>query len=551
MSQDKVRCRRLLAVLTCACILVSCKGSRTAATPADRYRRAPVVTVEPALLEQQNLLADAKLQQELAHYSRAAALYRQLLSQDASCGAANYELSKVLTAQLRLDSAVTYAERAVRCDPKNVWYHMQCANLYKNTGQGDKLTREWETIVQQNATVLDYYYELANAYMQTGDYKHAVSTLNRVEGIIGITESNSLLKEKIWNAAGDGKKANREIERLAAAMPHDAKYNAILAESYMKAGHYAKAKSCYDKVLAANPDDEYIHISLAQYYRATDNPAQAYQELKKGFANPKLDCQTKVQVLASFYTKEEFYDTRAPYAYDLLNDAMRNSTDSTAYALLYGDVLMRQGKYAEAAGQLKRYLAKDSSKYDVWEALLICENELGDRQETLDYATRAAALFPLHLLPYYIQAVDAYTQQRYDEALSLLRRCEKIGFTGGYLQQETYALLADCYHAQGDYRQTFAYYDKLLALNPDNATVLNNYAYYLSERGERLADALTMAEKAVKAQRNSTFLDTYAWVLYKLGRYDEARSQMKQCLEADKNPSDTVRKHWDLIRDAQ
>lgn len=552
MMQDISLCR-LCAVLLCASMLAACSGSKTGVAVNGRYQRAPVVVADTAQLTLQNMLIDAKLQQELGNNGAALTLYRRILARDSSYGSANYEMSQIFSSQLRLDSAVRYGERAVRAEPNNVWCRLQCAALYKNMGQNDKLIREWETIVRQNPEAMDYYYELSNAYMQQGDYKNAVATLNRVEHIVGITEGNSLLKQKIWNAAGETKKADQEIERLAAALPNDGKYNAILAESNMKAGNYAKAKSYYDKVLAANPDDEYIHISLAQYYKATGDEEHAYRELKQGFANPKLSSETKVQVLASFYTKEEFYDKYSRYAYDLLDDAMRSSDDSTAYALLYGDVLMRQGKYADAMRQFKSYIAKDSSEYDVWEALLLCENAMeGNGGELLNDARRAAALFPLHQLPYYVQAVHAYDQKQYGEALTLLRQCEKIGFTKGYLETQVYSLMADCYHALGQDAQSFACFDRLLQLRPDDATVLNNYAYYLCERGERLDEALGMAEKAVKQEGdNSVFLDTYAWALYKMGRYDEARTQMRKCLDKDKQPNETLLRHWELIRSAK
>ena len=54
--------------------------------------------------------------------------------------------------------------------------------------------------------------------------------------------------------------------------------------------------------------------------------------------------------------------------------------------------------------------------------------------------------------------------------------------------------------------------------------MLNNYAYYLSEDGGDLDRAASMSLKTIKAEpNNSTYLDTYAWILYLQGRYEEAR----------------------------
>jgi tetratricopeptide (TPR) repeat protein len=66
-------------------------------------------------------------------------------------------------------------------------------------------------------------------------------------------------------------------------------------------------------------------------------------------------------------------------------------------------------------------------------------------------------------------------------------------------------------------------YESLMAKMPNNNTVLNNLAYLLAENDQNLADALKYAKRALDAQPNEPgFLDTYAYVLYKSGNYQEA-----------------------------
>ena len=62
--------------------------------------------------------------------------------------------------------------------------------------------------------------------------------------------------------------------------------------------------------------------------------------------------------------------------------------------------------------------------------------------------------------------------------------------------------------------------------------VLNNYSYYLAERGEKLPVALKWSYEGNKNNpENSTFLDTYAWVLFKMERYEEAEKFILGALE--------------------
>jgi tetratricopeptide (TPR) repeat protein len=93
--------------------------------------------------------------------------------------------------------------------------------------------------------------------------------------------------------------------------------------------------------------------------------------------------------------------------------------------------------------------------------------------------------------------------------------------------------------------ECFAAYDKALALYPDNAMVLNNYAYFLSELDMELEKALTMSTRAIMlSENNSTHLDTHAWVLYKIGRYDEARNVMRKALMLDRSGSEALLMHY-------
>ena len=535
-------------LLTLAATLAGCGSRRPAVAETPRVTRPPLVEVEESELEKQDKLIEAKMQEEAGNVDRALSLYRELLQTDPNYGAANYEMGRLQTNVWSIDSALFFTERAVKAAPQNVWYRLQAAQLYRASRQDDKLTAEWETIVEQNPEVLEYYYELSNAYIQAGKLDRAIEVLNRVERRIGVTEPIALQKQKLWLAQGKEKQAVKEVEALSEATPHETKYNAILAETYMKTGDYKKAKTYYDKILQANPEDEYIHISLAQYYKKVGNSEEAYRELKRGFASPALECQTKLQILGSFYSSEEFYGSESRYAFELVDDALQGCSDSTAYALFYGDVLMKQQKFAEAAAQFRIHLAHDSSQYEVWEALLICESMSRERTALVDHAHRASALFPLHILPYHLLGYDLLYDKRYSEAADYLHKCEQIGFANGYLEAETYELLADCYHGMGNDSLTFAYFDKALQLRPDNVSVLNNYAYYLAERGWRLDDAERMAARAVAQEPdNANYLDTYAWVLYRQGKKSEAAKYMKRALKAAGEPSETYQQHWESI----
>ena len=111
--------------------------------------------------------------------------------------------------------------------------------------------------------------------------------------------------------------------------------------------------------------------------------------------------------------------------------------------------------------------------------------------------------------------------------------------------------MGDILHQQGQAEEAFAAYDSCLVWKEDNIGCLNNYAYYLSERGERLSKAEEMSYKTIKAEpKNSTYLDTYAWILYMEKRYAEAKIYIEQAVQNldEGQDNSVILEHADKIK---
>lgn len=433
---------KLSRVILTAAVAVTLTGcaSRKTATPAEteRYRRAAIREVSEEQLKADGRLIDALTLQETDHADEALAAFAQLTHDEPTMAAAWFEQSQLLMQRGWSDSALHCAEKAVALQGDNVWYLLA----------------------------------LAQCQEMKGLVSDAVATLNRVESLRGVTESLSLQKQRLWEAIGEHGKALKEMEALADAMPQEPHYQAILAEMNMQRKNYRKAKQYYDRILAAAPNDEYIHLQLAEYYKQTGQADKADAEMALAFANPQLEARTKLQLLTSFYTEEQFFGSRREVCFGLLETAMQQCDDPAEYAVFYGDVLMRQGRYADAATQLATGLQRDSSRYEVWEALMVCLAEVPEREEELaNYARRAERLFPMHTLPHYTLAVYARRHDRCDEAIEALQKAVRWGFNKGYLEAETYSLLAECLHRTGRDEEALRCAEHVLQMNPKNGAM--------------------------------------------------------------------------------
>ena len=541
--------KEVIYIVLTALLLAGCAGRKAAAPAAGRYVRVPIKEVTQEQLALDAMLIDAVSLQERGDRDGALSAYAKLAAAAPSAAAAWYEMGQLLMQKGWTDSAYRCTQCAVDINGDNVWYLLALAQVQQKRGDSKGATATWERIVRQNPEVLEYYYELSNSYITAGNLPAAVEVLNRVERRIGVTEPISLQKQRLWEAAGKQDKAVKEVEALADAMPQEKRYSAILAEMNMQQKRYSKAKRYYDRILAADPDDEYIHIQLAEYYKQTGQPAAADSEMVKAFRHPALGCRTKIQLLSSFYTPDEFYGSRSEVTYRLLESIMGECEDSAEFAPFYGDVLMRQRRFDEAERQFAQSLQRDSSRYEIWEAMLICLAEQPEKeQELLGYAQRASRLFPIQTLPLYIQGLYYVRHEQYDKALEPLERAAKWGFNKGYLEADTRGLMAECFYRTGQYERAWRAFEQYVKLRPDDWGMLNNYAYYLAERGVQLEKAEQMSRRTVEAEPdNANSLDTYAWILHLLGRDAEALPYMEKAVRLDPK-SDTLRQHLDTIK---
>ena len=85
-------------------------------------------------------------------------------------------------------------------------------------------------------------------------------------------------------------------------------------------------------------------------------------------------------------------------------------------------------------------------------------------------------------------------------------------------------------------------------MEPDNASVLNNYAYYLSERNEQLEKAERMSKRSNELSPGQmSYQDTYAWVLFRLGRYADARTWVEKAIVAGASDGVSLEHYGDIL----
>jgi tetratricopeptide (TPR) repeat protein len=93
------------------------------------------------------------------------------------------------------------------------------------------------------------------------------------------------------------------------------------------------------------------------------------------------------------------------------------------------------------------------------------------------------------------------------------------------------------------YDQAEAEFRQALAIDPQNAAVLNYLGYMLADQGQKLPDALAMIRQAVELEpQNGAYLDSLGWVYFKTGQYPQAVENLRKAVQR-MNTDPTVHDH--------
>jgi len=479
------------------------------------------------------------------NYKEAEKLYKKCIELNNNDAAAMFELAKLSLMKNSRHEALIYARQATKIDTENKFYLLLYGSLLQSFEQYDAAVDVFKRVLELNPNNPDYYNRLAIAYIYAGENDKAIETFDRLEEKIGITEEVSMKKKELYLQEKKPEKAIAEIEKLVAQYPKETRYYGVLAEMYLNNGMNDKALETYRKIEELDPDDPYIHVSLADYYKKNGDDEKAFEELKKGFSNKNLDIDTKVQILLSYYTANEYYQDNKDEAFELAKILIKVHPDNPKSWSIYGDLLYQDNRFEDARDAFRKVISMDSSKYVVWEQLLFIESRLEDNDALLDESLRTIDLFPEMPLPYLFAGGVYYMKKEWNKCVDILSVGVNYVVDNNQLKEQFLTYLGDAYNQTGDNEKSDKCYDEVLEINPDNDFVLNNYAYYLSLRDERLDKAAEMAKKSVTLKPNSSAnLDTYGWVLYMKGNYKDAEYLVKQALDNGGNKDADVLEHY-------
>ena len=494
-----------------------------------------------------NFFLEAIVQREKGNSDAAFDLLRHCVDIDSTRSEAYFYLAQYYGALKQKDKMLGMMKKAVDLEPDNTTYLETLANVYISQRQYAEGIEMLERLYDKSRERDEVLGMLVQLYEQQQDYDNAIRTLNRLETLEGKSERLSFAKSSLFTQKGDKKAAISEMKKLADQYPHDNNYRCLYGNTLYVNGQQKKALAIYHEILKDDPDNRNAQMAMLAHYNEQHDSAAANRLIEEILLNKQSSTEDRVTLMRQVIGESERSggdSTRVLQLFHRMLDLPQSDADMALFCATYMNLKKMPKDSIGAVLEKAIQIAPDNAAARLQLVSYAWQNE--DRDKVIALCKEARQYNPDEMAFYYYQGIAYYQNSQLDEALDAFQN--GIGVitqqSDPAIVSDFYAVMGDIMHQKGMDREAYAAYDSCLQWKDDNIACLNNYAYYLSIKGEQLDKAEQMSYRTIKAEpKNATYLDTYAWILFMQKRYSEARIYIDQTLQNDSDTSAVLLEH--------
>ena len=444
--------------------------------------------------------------------------------------AAMYYLAMISMSRNETDRALSLLEKASAISPENTWYRLAIARLYSGIGENGLAISVYESLIAEHPSKSDYYYELIDLLVRTGELDKALSTLDRIEELRGVDELTCNARYEILIRQNRLDDAEAVVRKMDEDFP-SARTALLLGDLNKSRYNDSTALRYYKKALTLDPDFTPAYFGVAEVYRMERNFYYYFQNIDVFLSSPDMNPEMKASYFQEIVFPSGMVQVFKPQVDTMILCTLHAHPEDTTVLSLAGSYYIAVDSVNRGLELLKRNVELHPDVKSVHSALLGQLYYLEDWEQLIPAAAQTVENFPEDITLREVLAIAYWQYGEIEEAVKVYHRILKDIPKDHPMLINCYGSLGDLYHELGNRRQSYACYEKGLMIDDNYSPILNTYAYYLSEERRNLKKALEMSRKTILNEpENATYLDTYGWLLYLTGDYEQARKYLKDAM---------------------
>jgi tetratricopeptide (TPR) repeat protein len=428
----------------------------------------------------------------------------------------------------RAPEALAAAELWAELEPDNLEANNTLANLLARAGRTPEALAHLEVIARSGEKA--NFPILLNGFptLPPEEQAELVRGLEALSRDFPDSPSLLLTRALAYDELDDNARALATLDTLFAKDPFQ--YQALLLEAKLLLEQEDDEPFAHiQQALEANPDNNQLRLQYARLLVRSDMSAARNQFEILSAQSPRDGDLLFSLALINHEVGDDV--TAKAYLHQLLELGQR--TDEAHYYL--GRIAEKDGLLQEAAEAYAQVAEPDSPDF------FSAKGRLGRILLETGHSQRSRALFS-ELRRQYPQAEERLYAIEADLLLNTGHLDDSMALLNQALQElpESTALLYSrsmLGEKQGDLALMERDLRAILTREPENATALNALGYSLANRTERYEEAHELISRALALEPDEpAILDSMGWVLYRLGRYDEAVPYLERAYRAFPDP---------------
>lgn len=528
-----------------ALVLISAAGcsKRMVSAPAEKDRKADN--------RYDYILSEALRQKYVGDVSEAATLFEKCIELDKTRAVPYFELAQMYSAAGMSGKSMYYASRAARLEPGNYWYQLAAGSLFTQYELKDSAMVYFTRALKADRKAVEINGILAGLYSERGDAEKADSLFRVMDGEGALTPDMSLMMISGLLGRNEYDEAARRTVRLLGQYPEETRFRALLADIYYEQGLKEKSDSIYTDIIERNPDDieSQLLYLISQVYRKEYAGISGF--LSNVFRSDMVERERKIAVARRLAGDSAYIENNAESLLESLVILEDNYPGDEEILSLRPGVYESAGMTDQAINRYEEILSDGRQGFWFKERLMILYAEKKEYRKLYDLASAYSRENNRSILGKVYYALAAMELKEYEVADTELKKALILAGNNDQLKVQVLSMMGDLKYRMKDYETSWSYYEQALKISPDDPLLLNNYAYFLAEGDRDLKKALKMAERVMETDGdNPTYIDTYAWVLYKSGKYREALKEMQRIFDNQHERDPELLEHMGYIKKA-
>ena len=508
-------------------------------------KKATVVTDENHAKFQQYFFEGEKAKMagnfEIAiNYFNTALKYEQV-------SAAHYEISK-LSSQLPKFEKMgrDHIRIAVEMEPTNSWYLKDLAYYEVYEGNIKEGIKNFDLAVKYSANpvpVLNEYLNVIGSF----DLNQASMVLAQLSAIQGEDEDIARKRFELLSLQGKFKEAGKALEDFEKKNKVEDSYYFYLLEFYRENSLKEEASKWLKHMKEVIPNNGKLLLEESGELANAGNDAKSYELLKKSIASGDLGWYDAIDVLKKYEELAEQDEKFKKPLWEIFDLTFNQFKSEYQCLVQLSFVANQQDNFTRQEEMLVLALALYKSDVMVWQFLLENQKHLRKWNELVKVGNDALELFPTDAEIYYYTGLGYLKLQDYSQSLELLTTGRDLVIEDPELLSQFYSSLGSVYFKTNKWTECENSFEQALIQNPDNATALNNYAYYLGLKKVQLDKALGIVQYAVSMQpNNAIYLDTFGFILFQKKQYQASVTQLEIAVKLNS----TDQEIWEHLGDS-